>query len=452
MRRYAQMESLIDAAVARSRVIDSVYLGRGVLTMAGEAAANLTASRDAVIMADEAGFAAAGAPAITALETSGFTVSRIIKPSRPLPHASVEEAAAFCAALRNNHDMLPIALGSGVINDLVRYAAFHTGKRFVSIATAASMDGYASGGAPLAQNGFKITIPTSPPAVILADIDIIAAAPAKMNGWGYGDLAGKIPAGGDWILADLVGAETIDEFAFGLVQDGLRDWLANPRGVRRSDPDTIAELFVGLTLVGFAMEAYGSSRPASGADHQIAHIWEMEGRNSQGQKVAHGAAVAVGTWAVLALYDWLLEQDIENLDIARTLSQSPDLARREGDLHRLFNDHRIGARANTELRAKHISSDLHKERLERIIEGWPQTRDRLRQQLVSAQEMAGMLRATGVPADPGDIGLSLADLIMTVRKAAYIRRRYTILDFLHETGLTEYALHEAFSNYEKRCQ
>ncbi|MCY4195444.1 MAG: iron-containing alcohol dehydrogenase, partial [Rhodobacteraceae bacterium] len=242
MRRYAQMESLIDAAVARSRVIDSVYLGRGVLTMAGEAAANLTASRDAVIMADEAGFAAAGAPAITALETSGFTVSRIIKPSRPLPHASVEEAAAFCAALRNNHDMLPIALGSGVINDLVRYAAFHTGKRFVSIATAASMDGYASGGAPLAQNGFKITIPTSPPAVILADIDIIAAAPAKMNGWGYGDLAGKIPAGGDWILADLVGAETIDEFAFGLVQDGLRDWLANPRGVRRSDPDTIAEV------------------------------------------------------------------------------------------------------------------------------------------------------------------------------------------------------------------
>ena len=97
-----------------------------------------------------------------------------------------------------------------------------------------------------------------------------------MTGWGYGDLSGKVPAGGDWIIADALGIEAIDDVAWPLVQDGLRGWLSHPERIAAGDRAALEGLFAGLTVVGLAMELHGSSRPASGADHQIAHLWEMD--------------------------------------------------------------------------------------------------------------------------------------------------------------------------------
>ena len=92
-----------------------------------------------------------------------------------------------------------LAIGSGVINELGRYIAFDLKLDYACIATAASMDGYASAGSPLSINGFKKTINCKPAKVILADLDLIASAPQEMVSAGYADIAGKIPAGADWI-------------------------------------------------------------------------------------------------------------------------------------------------------------------------------------------------------------------------------------------------------------
>ncbi len=434
-----QLDALIAPAVARSAAIRKVHLASGAIGRTGEVAASVSPSRRALVMADEAGFGAAGAQTVAALESAGFEVRMIVKPSVPLPAASVEEAEAFRAALAENADIFPVSVGSGVINDLVKHAAFETGRRYLAVATAASMDGYASAGASLACDGFKITVPARAPVAIVADLDVISEAPAEMNGWGYGDLAGKVPAGGDWILADLVGAEPLDGIAWGIVQDGLRGWLNGSDGIARGDRDAVAGLFVGLTAAGFAMEAHGSSRPASGAEHQIAHLWEMHGKRFCGRKIAHGEAVAVSTVAVLALFDWLLEQDIAALCPADVASHAPNLACREAALGRSIADTAVAERSLTELRAKHVDTMVHGARLERMISGWNETRERLAAHLLRQDEMVGILRRAGAPAYSIDIGITLADLLATMRAAGYIRRRYTILDFLHETGLTEAA-------------
>ncbi len=162
------------------------------------------------------------------------------------------------------------------MNDLVKYAAFHLNRPYLCVATAASMDGYTSAGSPLSEKGFKKTLQCRPAKVVLADLDIIAAAPAAMTGWGYGDLAGKVPAGADWIIADALGIEPVDDIAWPMVQGNLRRWLGDPAAIASGDRRAMEGLFAGLTLVGLAMEAHGSSRPASGADHQVAHLWEME--------------------------------------------------------------------------------------------------------------------------------------------------------------------------------
>jgi glycerol-1-phosphate dehydrogenase [NAD(P)+] len=434
-----QILNLIDPAVARSESTHEVLIGKGTLREAGEMAVRLSDKKRCLVMADTAGFEAAGKTVLEVLRGSGFDASALVLPNVPLPKASVEEAEPFRSALANDPGLLPVSVGSGVINDLVKYAAFRTEQRYITVATAASMDGYTSAGAPLATGGFKITIPTRAPMAMLADLDVLTAAPADMNGWGFGDLAGKMPAGGDWILADALGVEPIDADVWSLVQDHLRGWLSDPSGIANGTVDAVAGLFVGLTAVGFAMEFHGSSRPASGADHQIAHMWEMEGLAHKGEKVSHGAAVAVGCMAAMALFDWLLEQEIGTLDIDAVVARSPDLAARTKRLRLDIADPRIAEKAESELAAKHAEPDLLRERLERLVSGWPGLRERLSSHLLRSAEMKALLDAAGAPALPHQIGITPEHLLRTMRAAGYIRRRYTILDLLSETGLSEAA-------------
>lgn len=435
----AQLSDLIEPALARSKATDVVRIGTGTLGDAGALVSQVTSQRKALVMADSAGFAAAGCPVIDALSAAGFAVQSLVLEADPLPKASIQEAEPFRAALAADPDLFPVSVGSGVINDLVKYAAFVTDRRYFSVATAASMDGYTSAGAPLARDGFKITIPTRAPIALLADLDILADAPAEMNGWGYGDLAGKIPAGGDWMLADALGLEPLDEMAWPLVQDHLRGWLDAPSAIASADRGSIAGLFIGLTAVGFAMEFHGTSRPASGADHQIAHMWEMEGHSHNGRKVSHGAAVAVGCVATLALYDWLLQQNLSRLDVAATVSGAPDLEARKRQLRMVIADPQVAEKAEAELTAKHAAPPVHQQRLERLSEAWPDLRERLAQHLVPAGEMAQMLAAAGAPSHAHEIGVAPDHLMRTMNAAGFIRSRYTVLDLLHETGLTRAA-------------
>ncbi len=426
----------------RSVLIRAIRIGEGVLAGVGDFIRSLTPASCSLVVGDANSYAAAGQQVAASLTQAGLRVETLVLPSDPPPRASVSQADRICQALQASPDALPIAVGSGVVNDLVKYAAFRADRHYVSVATAASMDGYVSTGAPLEQGGFKITIPTRPPIAMIADIAILASAPLTMNAWGYGDLAGKIPAGADWILADALGIEPIDAYAWSLVQNNLKGWLSDPVGVAAGKTAAIAQLFTGLMAVGFAMESHVTSRPASGADHQIAHIWEMEGLAPQGIKIAHGAAVAVGTVITLSLYDWLLKQDLTELDCESVLAASPDLATRQQHLASVIRIPAIAERARAELAAKHSDRKTLARRLDLIRDTWSTLRDRLARHLLSPTQMTTMLQSAGAPTHPEAIAVTATHLTRTLHAALYIRRRYTILDFLHETGLLPSAIRD----------
>ena len=432
-------ETVVAPAVRRSRTIREVMMARGALRGAGAMVRRHFEGGRVVVFADEAGFAAAGEPLVGSLEAAGLSVVRHVIAARPLPKPTTELAESFRAPLKRA-GAVPVALGSGVINDLVKHAACVEGLPYLSVATAASMDGYASAGAPLISEGFKITIPARAPRAILADLEVIAAAPPEMTSWGYGDLAGKVPAGGDWLVADALEIEPLDDAAWPLVQHNLRGWLAGPEALARGDFAAIARLFSGLTAVGLAMEFHGSSRPASGADHQIAHLWEMQGLEHGGRRVSHGACVAVGCMAVLQLYDWLLERDLERIDAQAVADAAPTLARKFAEIETLFDDPRIIERAREETRAKHLEGAALAERLELLRARWPGLRDRLRAHLMPAGQMAGLLRAAGAPVSGAEIGVDPARMAATLKASRFIRARYTLPDLLEETGLLTQAV------------
>jgi len=439
-------------AVRRSKLIDSLIVGEDCLGEAGELFRGRFGDAPCLIVADENTYSVAGERVRAAIAAaSGKEPDIHVMPSRPRlapDRARGDEIAAAIERMQREAGgafPVPVAVGSGVINDLTRYAAFQAGTMFMSVPTAASMDGYTSAGAPLADNGFKITIQCAPPRIILADLDIIAAAPAAMSGWGLGDLAGKMPAGGDWLVSDALGIEPLDDVAWPLVQDNLREWLADPEGVRRGDRAAIADLFVGLAVSGVAMELYGSSRPASGADHQIAHIWEMENLSHNGEKVSHGACVAIGALTMLALFDWVVAQDLSRLDYAEVARRAPDWQGVENAVRIDFGNSNVAERAIGEMRDKWVSVETLAARLHRLKEEWSSLQRRLQSHLMRENEMRSVLSAAGAPVTVREIGLTPERHRATVLKARWIRKRYTLLDMLADAGMLERAVAECFT-------
>lgn len=430
--------TLIAKAVYNSTNVAEVLIGRGVLGQAG-ALYQRHFSGPACLIADQNTWGAAGKAVAAALQSAGIPFRTYVLPAKPRPKPSVELAEALQGILAQDQST-PVSIGAGVMNDIVKYAAFQLGRPYLCIATACSMDGYTSAGAPLSDKGFKKTIQCKPALAVLADLDVLCAAPPEMTGWGYGDLAGKVPAGGDWIIADQLGIEAIDDVAWPLVQNGLNRWLGQPKLIHAADPLAIEGLFTGLTLVGLAMEAHGSSRPASGADHQIAHLWEMADLQLNGERVSHGACVAVGCVATLRLYDWLLGQNLRLLNPAAIVAAAPDMRQKEADILAAFGSGEIAARATEETRAKHIEPAAHRARLDHLQEIWPPLRRVLRGRLTEAPTMVAMLHQAGSPAEAFEIGVDRAMLRHSILNARYLRSRYTLLDLLDETGLLQAAL------------
>ncbi|HVE49029.1 MAG TPA: sn-glycerol-1-phosphate dehydrogenase [Casimicrobiaceae bacterium] len=433
------LAALRDAAITRE-----VAMASGALSSLPSIASRCLGGARVQVVADDATYAAAGVRANEHLIASNLRCTDpMILSESPRLKPKVETAEGIAARLRDT-DSVAIAVGSGVINDLVKYASALVKRPYVCVATAASMDGYAASGAALLDSGFKRTFQCDPAVAVLADLDVLARAPLCMASWGYGDMAGKFIAGADWTIADALGCDEIDRRSYAMVQDHLHAWLDSPQRLNERSPEAFGRLLTGLLVSGFAMQAHGNSRPASGSDHQIAHLWEMEGVSIAGVPVAHGACVGIGCVAMLALYEWLLEQPIGATDIERAVATSTDHAALEREIACSFSDATIVESAHREMREK-TSSGRRGDRMRRLAQGWPQLRARLTESLPSATQMQQSLRAAGGAAHPADLGIGLPKLAADYRRARLIRRRYTVLDLVDELGWLDRAIDALFA-------
>ncbi len=332
---------------------------------------------------------------------------------------------------------IPIAVGAGTINDITKLSAYRTGKRYMCVATAASMDGYAAYGASITYRGEKRDFECLAPKAILADTSIIAQAPSPLTASGYADLSAKITAGADWILADALGIEPINQFYWSIIQDGLKESLSNPQGVRAGQVEAIGSLVEGLLLGGFAMQGLRNSRPASGAEHQFSHLWDMECHTFEGNTPSHGFKVSIGMLAVTALYQQMLATDMNALDIDAAVAAWPDAEEAAAIVRTEFADSDFLSIAVSETMAKHISKEDLAVQLQMLKDGWPQIRQRLEAQLIPISDVARNLELVGAPTLPKQIGITRQHLKESYRRASYIRRRFTILDVALRTGLLD---------------
>ena len=411
------------------------WLGEDMLARSPDMFKALFPGKTACVVADPNTLGAAGREVYAALRAAGVATAEPMVFKQP-PHADLTEMERVREHLKT-HEAVAVAVGAGTINDLCKLASEQLDRGYLCVATAASVDGFASHGAPMTAQGFKKTVPCRAPSGIVADVDVLRRAPYALTASGYADLMAKVTGGADWIIADALGAgdEPIHDVAWRLVQEPLAEWLNHPRELREGDPDAFAGLFEGLALSGFAMQAARSSRPASGCEHMFSHVWEMAGlRRPDGTEPSHGFKVGIGTLASLAAMECFFATPFTREDIDEAMARYPSWEAREALIRKLFGSGEAGDRVVAESRAKHLEPAALQSRLANVADGFERLRDRVDAQLMPWMRMREMLRCAGCPVAPAEIGLGTARCGATVVAAQMIRSRYTVLDLAYETG------------------
>ena len=171
-----------------------------------------------LIVADENTYAAAGAAVLSVLSSKNVTEVVFDGGHILIPN----ELAIERVTEKLNGIELILAVGSGVIQDLCKYVSYKSKIPYIDVATAPSMDGYASDGAAMILGGMKETVKSGLPLAIVADVDVLANAPIDMIKAGFGDIIGKYSALCDWRLANIVNGEYLCEYIYSVTEDMIK--------------------------------------------------------------------------------------------------------------------------------------------------------------------------------------------------------------------------------------
>ena len=265
--------------------IKTVAVGNGALEELGTLCRDF---KNILVVADENTLAAVGEEALSLLD--GKIEGRVIFTGEKILVPNEEAIARIDENITEKTDLI-VGIGSGVINDLCKYTSHKAHLPYFIVATAPSMDGYASVGAALILGGMKVTLNAAPPMAIIGDTRVLSGAPMDMIISGYGDIIGKYSCLNDWKLSKTVCGEYFCELVY-------RETLLKADEVRplgkallMRDEVAVKSLFEALVAVGVLMAYVGNSRPASGSEHHFSHYFEITGILRGEKYLSHGIDV-----------------------------------------------------------------------------------------------------------------------------------------------------------------
>jgi glycerol-1-phosphate dehydrogenase [NAD(P)+] len=435
-------ETLIAAALASASHTRLLVVEEGARHHAAKAFAGQFGSSAVIVVADENTMKAAGCDVVESFRLEAWPAEQpfVFGPDVYAEERCVDQLQAALSAT----DAIPIAVGSGTINDLTKLGAHRVGRPYMVVATAASMDGYTAYGASITAKGSKQTFDCPAPRAVLADLEVIAAAPSGLNAAGYADLLAKIPAGADWIVADALGVEAIQPDVWETVQQRLHVWVKSPEKTASNEPGALRQLVYGLMMTGFAMQAAQSSRPASGAEHQFSHLWDMQHHQHEGKSPSHGFKVGIGTLASIALYEELFRRDLSVLDVERAVAKWLPLEKLRDRIQVLLGSGELAEKAIAEMEAKYVPAESLRDQLKKLRAVWPALQNKLSRQLLAFGKVRTMLQVAGCAYEPEQIGISRARLRQSYEQALFIRRRFTVLDLAQRVGRLQESLDSLF--------
>lgn len=345
-----------------------------------------------VLVMDEHTRAAAGDALAQALTDHGVLWTACLIEPNGQGDVVADERSIVQALIATGPDVEAlVAVGSGTLHDIARFASSKMRIPFVSVPTAPSVDGFTSAGAPLIVRGIKTTYQTQAPIALFADTDVLERAPKELVWAGFGDVIGKFTSLADWAFGAIAAGEPYCAHLAGLTREALETAVAQADGLARARTDAIRSLMEALILSGLVMLLFGQSHPASGGEHHLSHDWEMEFLRSGRRQILHGLKVAAACGVIADVYHAHVESAVAE---AVRAGQAPwaSLAGREEEVRAILGS------------------------------------------IPSGDHVRALMRRIGAPAEPSELGIERSLVTASLKRAHKLRNRYTMLRLLNETN------------------
>lgn len=408
-----------------------VVIGKGILERLPEIINGFNAQK-VFLLADKNTFSVAGESVCKILDRSGIAYEKYVYQDA---HLEPEEKAVGSAVMHFDTDCdLIIGIGSGVINDIGKILCKIADRKYIIVATAPSMDGYASNSSSMALDGLKVSLPSHSADVIVGDIDILKNAPIRMLQAGLGDMLAKYVSIAEWQIGHLVTGEYYCEAVVDLVREALKKCVDNAEGLLTRDESAVEAVFEGLVISGLAMSYAGVSRPASGVEHYFSHVWDMRGLEFGTQVDLHGIQCALGTLLTTKLYD-AVKQMTPNEDAARTFVDN-FCYEEWADVLRNFLGHSGETMIAQEKNERKFDKSTHPARFALIAKNWNKILDILNQ-LPGSEEIARILHTIGISTDVQDLGIDKETLRLTFLATKDIRNKYVLSHLAWDMGILD---------------
>jgi glycerol-1-phosphate dehydrogenase [NAD(P)+] len=374
------------------------------------------------LIADANTHAALGAKAETTLAGQGWDVLSILLTGDDII-ADGRSVLQVMLAL----DRVPrtfIAVGSGTITDVTRFVSHRTGRDFIALPTAPSVDGYTSIGAPMAVDTVKVTVSAHGPLAVFADLPTLAAAPRPLIAAGFGDMLAKFTSTADWELGSLLWGEPFDPQI--AARSRKATWICAEKAgaIATASEDGVRALMEGLIESGFCMLDFGETRPASGYEHHISHFWEMkllrEGRHS----ILHGAKVGIAVLISSRRYDALRRMSRAEAEARLAARILPGREEQIRGIHAAYGpiaDQIIAIQAPF---LDMTPADLKALR-QNILEHWDGVL-RIAATVPPAADVESWLRQAGGALRGSDVGLGDEEVAIGLAYGHYYRSRFTV--------------------------
>lgn len=421
--------------------VASIVIGRGALAEAATLFRAALPPGAWLVVADANTAQVAGAAVARNLKAAGLDPELVVLQPQ---HAGVslvadeDKVAEMVQRIRTSPRPVKavIAVGAGTVTDIVKRSTFLAGIPYGAVATAPSMNGYTSPIAAILASGVKAVHEGHVPAAVLADLDILVQAPARMIQAGFGDLLAKPISNADWLLGHELTGSVYSPEVIKLVEQGYRLLAGVASRLPSRDPEAIGRLTASLLASGYGMAVAGTSAPASGGEHLISHYLDMTHYAFGESNDLHGCQVGVGTRVAAAIYDRLMAFDMAKLDVEARVHRLVPWAQYEQDLRRRFRS--LADSVIPEARDTYPTPERLRERLVALKARWPELKALLRPALRPAAAIVEDLSAAGCPSTFSEINVTPERGRRAIVDAKDIRGRYTILHFCWDLGV----LHE----------
>ncbi|CUH97691.1 hypothetical protein P22_3826 [Propionispora sp. 2/2-37] len=400
--------------------------------------------KNALVVADSHTFEVAGKKVVELLTASNIKHKVYVYQSEG--HLVPDEQAVGKLVLQVEKDTdVIVTVGSGSLNDLVKFVSWLIKVPSLVVATAPSMDGYASDTSALIIDNLKTSVTSDYPKIIIGDVDILKQAPMTMILAGLGDIIGKYSALNDWLISEIVNDEYHCSVTAKISSDAIEKCVTNIEGIKKREDKAIKDLMEGLVRTGIAMSFVGNSRPASGCEHHISHFWEMAFLFAGKEALLHGTKVGMSSVITAKLYELLPETKVD-FDKAVSVARAFDEKAWREKVIAMYGKAAPGILKLSEKDGRN-SIEKRIARISKIKENYDAIMN-IAKAAPSAARVRALMEEAGAPVRPKEVGIDDATALNGVIMAKEVRPRYSMLNLLSDLAILEELAKKA-SDYVK---